>query len=406
MTDTFTPAHSPNKTITLLSVSQAIAGSQQALIMAVGALVGVTMAPDPKLATLPTTMMIIGLALSAGPAALTVNRLGRRRAFILGAGLSVVGGLIAASGIILLNFYIFILALAVGGGSAAFAQQYRFAAADSAPDNMKGKAISFVLAGGVIAGFLGPALSRWGRTLVPGHDYAGSFLAVSVLALVAMTILSRLRLPAAHQAKAQDPSRPLSEIVRSPKVFVPVVTGMISYGLMTFVMVAAPLAMVVMCEHSPESATTAIQWHIVSMYAPSFFTGTIIGRIGARPVTGIGLALILGAALIALNGIAVWNFDLALILLGVGWNFGFIGSTALLAQGYRREEAAKVQAFNEQLFFGTMAVASISSGVLLQTIGWQAINIMAIPIATIPIATIAIALLAWGDWRAGKPHPA
>lgn len=396
-----TGAGAPMKNIVLLSASQAIVGSQQALIMSVGALVGVTLAPDPVLATLPTTSMVFGLAFAAGPAAFIIHRLGRKRAFILGAMISIFAGLLAAMAIAVSSFALFCIALGFGGMAAAFGQQYRFAAADSVPADMKGRAISWVLAGGVFAGFVGPGLSIWGRNWLPGAEYAGSFLAMSGLACVGIAILTQTSLAKAALKKADAAARPFREIARSPDVFVPVISGMASYGLMTFVMVAAPLAMVVVCGHSKEAATTAIQWHIISMFAPSFFTGSIIARIGARATTGIGLTLILGCALIALNGISIWHFDLALILLGVGWNFGFIGSTALLAQGYRPEDAVKVQALNEQLVFGVMAIASIGSGVLLQTIGWEAINIIAIP-----IATGTIALLAWGDWHARKLKPA
>lgn len=388
----------PTKNIALLSASQAIVGSQQALIMSVGALVGVTLAPDPVLATVPTTSMVMGLAVAAGPAALAVHKMGRRPAFILGASISIVAGLVAALGIYLQSFLIFCIALAMAGTAAAFGQQYRFAAADSVPNEKKGQAISWVLAGGIFAGFLGPALSIYGRNWIEGVEFAGSFIAMSGLALFGVAILTQTTLAKAELKVEAAKKRPFKEILRAPEVVVPIISGMTTYGLMTFVMVAAPLAMVVVCGHSKEAATTAIQWHIVSMYAPSFFTGSIIKRIGARAMTGIGQALILGCALIALNGVEVWHFNLALILLGLGWNFGFIGSTAMLTQGYRPQDAPRVQALNEQLVFGVMAIASISSGIVLQTIGWQAINVLAIP-----IATGTIALLAWGDWHARKP---
>ncbi len=273
-------------------------------------------------------------------------------------------------------------------------QQYRFAAADTVPMEKKGRAISYVLAGGVVAGFSGPALSYLGREAIPGAEYAGSFLAMSGLAIVGVVVLSLTRLPGTVRVQRGRSSRSFWEIARSPDVFVPIIAGMAAYGLMNFLMVAAPLAMVVLCGHTENDATFAIQWHIVSMFAPSFITGSIIARIGARMTAGLGLALILGCALVALNGISTWHFDLALILLGVGWNFGFIGATALLAQGYRPEDAVKAQALNEQLVFGMMALGSIGSGVMLQTLGWQALNVLAIP-----VATGALALLAWGDWR-------
>lgn len=385
------------KNIALLSISQAIVGSQQALIMAIAALVGFTMAPDPALATVPVTSMVLGLALTAGLAALAIHRLGRKRAFMLGATVSVLAGLLVAMAIVTNSFVLFCISLAIAGAAAAFGQQYRFAAADSVAPAFKGKAISWVMAGGVFAGFIGPGLSYLGRYWIPGAEYAGSFIAMSGLALVGVAILSQTNLAKAELKKKNVSSRPFSEIVKAPEVFVPIFSGMASYALMTFVMVAAPLAMVIVCGHTNEQATTAIQWHIVSMFAPSFITGSIIARIGARATTGLGLTIILASALISLNGTSVWHFDFALILLGVGWNFGFIGSTALLAQGYRPEDAAKVQALNEQMVFGVMAIASISSGVLLQTIGWQSINVM-----VIPIATAAIAMLAWGEWHGKK----
>ncbi|MBU1174478.1 MAG: MFS transporter [Alphaproteobacteria bacterium] len=382
------------RNVYLLSAAQAIIGSQQALIMAAGALIGASFAPDPRLATLPTTAALVGLALAAGPAVALVHRLGRRPAFMIGASVSVFTGLVATLGILLGNFLVFSLALFFGGAAAAIGQQYRFAAADAVPVEQKGRAISYVLAGGVVAGFSGPALSYFGRTAIPGADYAGSFLAMSGVALLGVFVLAQTRLPGATSRAHRKGGRSLVAIARAPDVFVPIVAGMASYGLMTFLMVAAPLAMVLLCGHTNDDATFAIQWHIVAMFAPSFVTGTIIARIGARMTTGIGLTLTLGCALVALNGVSTWHFDLALILLGVGWNFGFIGATALLAQGYRPEDAAKAQALNEQLVFGVMALASIGSGIMLQTIGWQALNVLAIP-----VATGALALLAWGDWR-------
>jgi MFS family permease len=383
------------RNIALLSTGLAVAGSQQALIMAVGGLIGARMAPDARLATMPVTSMVLGLAIAAGPAAMLAHRLGRTRAFILGALIGVLAGLIAALAIVMANFLLFCFALVLGGISGAFGQQYRFAAADSVPADLKGRAVSWVMAGGIVAGFVGPAIAFYGRDLIFGARYAGSFLAIAGLAAVAAAVLSQTKLAGATPKVVGGTRRPFWHIVRSPEIFIPIFTGIVSYGMMNFVMVAAPLAMVIVCGHPEEAATFAIQWHIVSMYAPSFFTGAIIARVGARAVIGAGMVLIVACCIIALNGTSVLHFNVALILLGIGWNFGFIGSTALLAQSYRPEEAAQVQSINEQLVFGTMAIASISSGVLLQTLGWQAVNILAMP-----LATIAIALLAWGSWRA------
>jgi len=383
------------RNISLLSATQAIVGSNQAVVMAVGALTGAILAPDPALATVPTSAMVIGLALTAGPATFTIHRLGRRNGFIVGASLAIIGGLAASYAVFLGSFVGFCIALAFLGGSAAFGQQYRFAAADSVPQALKARAISFVLLGGVLAGFLGPRLAYVARNWIEGHEYAGSFIITAILATIAIAILmfTRLAPTAAH-----DPEGPVGrswgELLKDPDIVVPMISGMASYALMTFVMVAAPLAMVHVCGHPVESATNAIQWHIVAMFAPSFVTGSLIKRFGPHIVTGLGLFLILICAVIALSGITEWHFYAALVLLGVGWNFGFIGSTSLLTMSYRPEEAARAQGLNEQLVFGTMAIASIGSGALLQWVGWESINVL-----VIPIATFAMALLGWSDLR-------
>ncbi len=383
------------RNIALLSASQAIVGSNQAVVISVAALAGATLAPDPSLATMPVTAMVIGLALTASPATFTIHRLGRRNGFILGAALAIFGGLAAGSAVTLSSFILFCLALMFIGASAAFGQQYRFAAADSVPAELKGRAISFVMLGGVLAGFLGPRFAYLAKDWVPDHEFAGSFFIPALLASLAIVILMFTRLaPTARQLPDAPKGRSLGELIRAPEIFVPIVSATSSYALMTFVMVAAPLAMVYVCGHPVEAATGAIQWHIVAMFAPSFITGALIRRLGAHLVTGLGLILILGCAATALNGISIMHFDIALILLGVGWNFGFIGSTALLTSAYRPEEAARAQGLNEQLVFGVMAVASIGSGLLLQLIGWEAINLM-----VIPIATGAILLLAWGEYQ-------
>lgn len=389
------------RNITLLASTQAILGSQQALMMTVGALVGVVLAPDPVFATVPATSMVVGLAFAAGPAAYIVHAMGRTRAFIGGGLLTIVACLLAAYAIFTSSFLLFCIAAALIGASAALVQQYRFAAADSVPPELKGRAISMVLLGGVMTGFVGPGLSFWGRTWIDYAEYAGSFIGMGGLAIIAIGILSFTNLPKAEKKQVDTSPSSILQLIRSKDVFVPVITGTASYGLMTLIMIATPLAMVVVCGHSKEAATTAIQWHIVAMFLPSFITGNIIARIGARATTGIGLTLILACALVALNGRSVMHFDIALILLGVGWNFGFIGSTAMLAAGYRPEDAGRVQAINEQVVFGAMALASIGSGLLLQLVGWDSVLILAIP-----LVTAALALLAWREWTGTKPVPA
>lgn len=383
------------RNIFLLSGAQAVAGSSQGMVMAVGALAGVSMAVDPAFATVPTTAMIIGVALMAGPAALILHRLGRTRGFVLGAGIAGTGGLLAALGLYIHNFILFSAAMLLIGAAGAFGQQYRFAAADSAPDTGKARAISWVMFGGVLAGFLGPRLAAMTAEAVPGAPYTGSFLGLVGLSLVAMLMLSFTRLPGGEPKRPRsEQGRPFAELISTPDIFVPILTGMASFALMTFVMVAAPLAMVHLCGHAPADAANAIQWHIVAMFAPSFVTGAIVGRIGPHLTIAIGLLLIIAAAGTALSGTSTLHFEASLVLLGVGWNFGFIGSTVMLSQAYRPEEGARVQALNEQMVFGVNAVASIGAGVLLNLLGWEAINLLAMP-----IAVVAILLLAWSDLR-------
>ena len=383
------------RNIALLSGAQAIAGSAQGMVMAVGALAGASLSIDPAFATVPTTIMIIGVALMAGPAAIILHRVGRTRGFVLGAGIAAAGGLLAAFGLYLQSFLVFSGAMLLIGAAGAFGQQYRFAAADSVPPDMKARAVSWVMLGGVLAGFLGPRLAAMTADAIAGAPYAGSFIALAGVCCVSVMILVFTRLPKGEPKRpASQTGRPLKVLIREPDVFVPVLTGMASYALMTFVMVAAPLAMVFICGHSTGDAANAIQWHIISMFAPSFVTGSIINRIGTHLTAAMGLLLILASAAIALSGTTTLHFDIGLMFLGVGWNFGFIGSTVMLTRAYRPEEGARVQALNEQMVFGVMALASIGAGVLLNTFGWEAINMM-----VMPVITAMLLLLLWDDVR-------
>lgn len=392
---------SPIRNIALLSTAQAILGSNQAILMSVAALTGAMMITDKAFATVPVTLMIIGTALATTPAAWSIHTFGRRNGFILGSAIAIPGALLAAYATVTANFVLFCIGLALLGATAAFAQQYRFAAADSVPDAWKPRAIAFVMAGGVVAGFVGPTLSAFSKPLIPDVDFAGTYLVMAGLALLSIVVLWFTRLaPTVRSAEQRRAGRPLAVLIRTPEVIVPMVTAAVSYALMVLVMVAAPIAMVYVCGHTTEAAAFAIQWHIVAMFAPSFFTGSLISRIGPHLTAGIGLLAIAAAAVVNLTGITVAHFTVSLILLGVGWNFGFVAATAMLTKAYRPEEAARVQGLNEQVVFGTMAVASILSGVLLETIGWDSINLMALP-----LATGAILLLGWGQWR-GARRPA
>lgn len=386
------------RNIGLLSAVQALGGSNSSIVMSVAALAAVNLAPDPSAATLPVTAMIVGLALTTSSATMIIYRLGRTRGLMLGASIGIPASILATIAIILGNFYLFAAGLFFVGMSGAFMQQVRFAAADSVEPDLKSQAISWVMFGGVAAGFFGPQLSALTRTWIEGAEYAASFLVIAILSLTSVLVLSATRLaPTVAPGTITDKGRPLSELLRQPEIVLPMLGAALSYALMTLIMVAAPLAMVHLCGHTPTEAAGAIQWHVVAMFAPSFVTGAIIKRIGASLVTAIGLLLIIACAVIALNGITVTHFTAALVLLGLGWNFGFIGSTAMLATSYRPQEAGRVQAVNEQIVFGSSAIASLSSGVLLQLVGWEAINILAIP-----VATLTILLLGFGAMRQAR----
>lgn len=386
------------RNIGLLSAVQALGGSNSSIIMSVAALAAVNFAPDPSAATLPVTAMIVGTALSTSSATMIIYRLGRTRGLMLGAAIGIPASILATLAVLLGQFYLFAAGLFFVGMSGAFLQQVRFAAADSVEPAFKSQAISWVMFGGVAAGFFGPQLSALTRTWIEGAEYAASFMVIGVISLLSVIVLSFTRLaPTVQPGGKSATGRPLSVLLRQPDVVLPMVSAALTYALMTLIMVAAPLAMVRLCGHSPSEAAGAIQWHVVAMFAPSFVTGAIIKRLGAPLVTAIGLLMIIACAVIALNGISVSHFTTVLILLGVGWNFGFIGSTAMLAASYRPEEAGRVQAVNEQVVFGASAVASLSSGVLLQWLGWEAINTLAIP-----VATLAIVLLGLGTLRRAR----
>lgn len=389
------PVGSPTRNIGLLAAAQAIIGSNQAILGSIASLTAATMVADRTISTVPVSLMIIGTALATGPSAWLIHNLGRRAGFVIGAALAIPGAVLAAYAAWRADFVVLCIALAIMGASAAFANQYRFAAADSVPAAMKARAISWVLFGGVISGFLGPWLSIVTKPLVPGHDFTGTYLAMAVLALIAIGILWQTRLaPTVRDPVARRAGRSIATLLRSADILVPMFVASMSYALMVLVMVAAPLAMVYVCGHSTEEAAFAIQWHIVAMFAPSFVTGAVVSRIGAELTAAIGLLLIIGAAFVNMAGVDIPYFIAGLVLLGVGWNFGFVASTAMLSSAYRPEEAARVQGLNEMVVFGVMALASIASGVLLETIGWQSINVL-----TVTAATAAILALGWRSLR-------
>jgi len=376
------------RNVGLLVAAQSLGGASAPIIISLGGLVGKMLSADATLATLPVSLFNLGLALSTLPAALLMRRLGRRTAYLLGAVMGVLSGLVAAFGIVRGSFETFCVGTAMAGFYAACVQSYRFAAADAVVAPQRAKAISRVMLGGLVAAVIGPQVVIWTRDALPTAPFAGSFYGQAALALLALPLLALLRMPRATADAVGGTARPLGAIARTPQFVVAVTAGVVSYGLMSFIMTAAPMAMVG-CGHTVGEAALGIQWHVLAMFAPSFFTGHLIARLGKPAVTALGLALIAGAGVVALGGEALWHFWGSLILLGVGWNFGFIGATAMVTDCYTPPERAKVQALNDFLVFGTVAAASFASGRLLDTEGWNTINAAMLPLVGVVLVMLA-----------------
>ncbi|WP_134499820.1 MFS transporter [Microvirga pakistanensis] len=397
-------AHSPisdalaKRNAIILAVATALGGSSPAIVVSLGGLVGQNLADNKELATLPVSLLNLGLALGTIPAAILMRRAGRRIGYVVGAGIGLFGGCLAAFGIVSTSFLLFCLGTLIIGMYGSFNQSYRFAATDAASEAFKPRAISWVMTGGIAAGVIGPQTVIWLQDASPAAPFSGAFLGQGALALLSMAVVSFLK-PVPVSAAPKAGGRPLREIVRQPRFIVAVVAGLVSYALMSFVMTAAPVAMVG-CGHTIGDAASGIRWHILAMFGPSFFTGRLIARFSKEWVTAAGLGLIAVSAVIGLSGVDVGHFWASLILLGIGWNFGFIGATAMVTDCYRPEERTKVQAANDFLVFGSVAVASFSSGKLLNEGGWETVNWMVFP----PVAA-ALVLLAWQQ-RARAAVPA
>ena len=387
---TATPSSFQARNLSLLVAAQALGGASPPIIISLGGLVGQQLSSNPTATTLPVSIYQLGLALSTLPAAWLMQRLGRRWAYVLGAVLGVVSGIIAAQGIAQSDFVTFCIGTALAGFYAACVQSYRFAAADAvgAP-HLQAKAISRIMVGGLIAAIIGPQVVIWTRDALPATPFAGSFYSQAALAALALPILLLLRLPAPQKQAIVGTARPLKAIAATPQFIEAAAAGVVSYGLMAFLMTAAPMAMVG-CGHSVGEAALGIQWHVLAMFGASFFTGRLIGRFGQRKITALGLVMIAASGLLALMGEGLSEFWGSLILLGVGWNFGFIGATAMLTACYTPAERTKVQALNDFLVFGTVAIASFGSGQLLHSVGWSGINI-----GMQPLVVIVLAIMAW-----------
>ncbi len=366
------------RNVFILSVCMALANSAVTLQVTLGGLVGHILAEDKALATLPVTFVVGGTALTTIPASMLMRRVGRKLGFMLGCLIAITGSLVAATGVHTASFWLFCFGAFIFGGSSAFVQLYRFAAADIAPQEAKGRAISWVMTGGLVSAFLGPEIAKHTRDLLSPHLFLASYLAAAALPVLVLAILTTVTIPPPTVSELKERGRPLSEIVRQPTFLVAAIAGMFGYGVMNLLMTATPLAMQ-LCAHPFAAAATVIQWHVFGMFFPSFFTGNLIARFGALRIIITGTLLNLVCITVALSGIDVMNFQVALLLLGIGWNFMYIGGTALLTEVYRPAERNKTQALNDFLVFGTVALASLGSGKMLYHWGWDFVPLSALP---------------------------
>ena len=389
------------KRVALLAGCQALLLANNSVLISVNALAGYALASNKALATLPVTAYFVGSAVSALPFSLLMKRYGRRAGFGAGAVCAMVGALLCALAVYTRTFWLLCLGTLVLGGYFAAGQFYRFAAAEAVPAQFKATAISLVLAGGIIGGFLGPETAKFTRDLIEGHVFAGAYFSLIAFALASLLIQRWLDLPPLSAADSRAAGRPVLEIARQPAFIVAVLCGVVSYGVMNLLMTATPLAMAA-CQHPFSAAAFVIQWHMVAMFAPSFVTGPLIQRVGALPVIFAGTLLACACIAVALAGIDVMHFWLALVLVGVAWNFMYLGATTLLTETHAPAERGKVQGVNDTAISLTMVMSSLSVGALFSYHGWQMMNVLAAPL--IVICAIAVMWLAIA--RRVRPRPA
>ncbi len=377
------------RNVLVLATAQGLYGSGAIIIFTLGSLTGQMLSINKALATLPITAYVLGAALSTFPASMYMQRFGRRTGFMTGAFMGMTGAGVAVFAIYRASFPLFVAAMLIAGFYQAFSQFYRFAAADTASEAFKPKAISWVLAGGVAAAFAGPQIAIWSKDLLAPLSFAGAFAAAMGLSIIAQLVLLFVDIPRMRAEHYKAKPRPLGVIIRNPRFLVAVFCAMTSYAIMNLVMTATPLS-IVACGFSVADAAFVIQWHVVAMFAPGFFTGFLITRFGVEKIIALGLVLLAACGIVALSGVSLARFWSALVLLGLGWNFAFVGATTMVTDCYRPEEKAKVQGINDLSVFGSVALASLLSGVLFQNFGWNSVNL-----TIFPFVTLALILIFW-----------
>jgi MFS family permease len=369
-----------------LAVASGLAGANATIVYATGGIIGQSLASTALIATLPASVFMLGTMLATLPVAHAARRFGRRATFMAGNIIGAWAGILGALGIYLGSFLVFCIGATFAGAYQAVVQSYRYAAADTATPAFRPKAISWVLTGGVAAAFIGPQLVIWTKELLLPHLFLATFFAQAAVAILAMTATARFIDQKPEEAMAGE-ARPMRELLRQKRLVVAIACGTISQALMNFVMTAAPLAMV-QCGHSVTDAALGIQWHVIAMFAPSFYTGQLIQRHGKERMIIVGMLILIGCAIANLHGLTVMNFWIGLALLGLGWNFAFVAATAMVTECHRPSERARVQGFNDFTIFGVTTCGSLMAGVLLATVGWATINWLLVPVTLGGIASV------------------
>jgi MFS family permease len=372
----------------VLAVAQALFTAAIAVDLTLTGLTGYQLAPNKALATLPFALISVAGAVVTLLASFLIERIGRRAAFIIGSATCAVGGAISVWSVLHGSFWVFCIGTAGVGVFQAFAGYYRLAAADAVPQESKAKAISFVLAGGVIAAVMGPVLAAWTKDILPVM-FAGSYLLVSVLGLASVFLFALafkdVRKDILHSPADQGPARPVSVVLGQPISWAALANNVVGGAVMMLLMTAAPLA-AVMSGHTVDDGAGMIQWHLVGMYAPSLFAGTLIARFGLPRILMAGMILTAACPIIALSSLTVQAYYVALLCLGIGWNFMFVGGTTLLARSYLPAERARIQGISEMLRAGVAALTSLAAGPLLQWLGWKELNLLCLPLIIIAAA--------------------
>lgn len=381
------------KNLILLFLSQVLGGSGASIMVLAGGLVGAKLAPSPSLATLPISIMVVGVALSTLPVAWLLRRVGRRRGYMIGSALGLAAALLAAFAIGQQSFVLFCLAALLIGSNGAFIQQYRFAAVESVPAARSGQAVSFVLLGGMVAGYLGPEIARRSQDWLSGSAFRGGFIILAGLYVCVIVLLNFLQDTYRVDRVENDAERPMLEILSQPTLVIAIFAGAIAYGVMSLIMTATPVEMHNMHGFSLTDTAWVIQSHIIAMYLPSFFTGLLFTRFGERQVMLIGVLCLLGCVILGLASNVLFEFWGALVLLGVGWNFLFVGGTVLLTRCYRPAERFKVQAVNDFTVFGVQAFTSLSAGVLLFQASWNVLLLANLPALLLMLILLAFMII-------------